>query len=291
MTTVNPFDVIATDLDGTFLDDDKQVPDLNAHAVRMAAGRGIPTIYASGRPTRWFGVLDVVADTHGWAVAANGALTLDLATRSVVHARTIPRGLAADVTHEIRRLLPDAGFAVEYLTQWGADPGYRTRAERPDINAPLADLLQRAPMVKLLILDPTTATEELAAAVQQIVGDRLTVTFSHVSAAGMLEISAAGVSKALALQELLDDLGLDASRMIAFGDMPNDLAMLELAGRGFTMLRGHSSLVSAGYQLAGDNNDAAVGRTILRLLGDPGETPLSRPNDGPDAGGPKAPID
>lgn len=265
---MNPFDLIATDLDGTFLDDEKQVPVLNAHAVRVAAERGIPTIYASGRPARWFDVLDAVADTHGWAVGANGAITMDLSTRSVVHARTISPGLVAEVAAEIGRVLPDAGFAVEYLDQWGADPGYRTRAERPDVSAPLSELLQRAPMVKLLVLDLTTPTEELAAAVHQITGDRLTVTFSHVSAAGMLEISAAGVSKALALQELLDDLGVDAARMIAFGDMPNDLAMLELAGQGFTMLRAHSSLLAAGYELAGDNNEAAVGRTILRLLGE-----------------------
>lgn len=264
---VNPFDVIATDLDGTFLADDQLVPELNAHAVRVAAGRGIPTIYASGRPARWFHVLDDLADTHGWAVAANGALTLDLSSRSVVHARTISPAVAGEVAAEIRRALPDAGFAVEYLRQWGADPGYRTHAERPHFNAPLAELLRREPVVKLLVVDPGTPTDELAAVVHQITGDRLTVTFSHVSSVGMLEISAAGVSKALALRELLDDLGLATSRMIAFGDMPNDIAMLELAGQGFSMSRAHVSL--AGYRMAGDNNDAGVGRTILRLLGEP----------------------
>ena len=104
--------------------------------------------------------------------------------------------------------------------------------------------------------------------VGELIAERLTVTFSHVSQAGMLELSAAGVSKALALAELLDDLGLAASRMIAFGDMPNDLAMLSLAGQGFTMSRAHPSVSAAGYPATGDNNDAGVGRTILQLLGE-----------------------
>lgn len=265
---MNPFDVIATDLDGTFLTDDKQVPAINAQAVRAAAARGVHTIYASGRPARWFDVLDPLADTHGYAVAANGAITLDLASSEVLHARTMSPQLTTEISHEIRRLLPNAGFAVEYLAQWGADARYLGR-EEPPLRASLPELLDRQPMIKLLVLDPTTPTDELAAIVQELTGDRLTVTFSHVSAAGMLEISAAGVSKALALGELLDDLGLDASRMIAFGDMPNDTAMLELAGQGYTMDRAHSSLHAAGYPLAGDNNDAGVGRTILRLLGLP----------------------
>lgn len=267
MANMNPFDVIATDLDGTFLNDEKQVPELNAHAVRVAAGRGIPTIYASGRPTRWFGVLDELTDTHGWAVAANGALTLDLSSGSVVHARTMAPRLTREVAEEIRNVLPHAGFAVEYLSHWGADPGYQQHAEKPHLNASLSELLRREPVIKLIVVDPTTPTDELAAVAHEIVGTRLTVTFSHVSRAGMLEISAAGVSKALALSELLDDLGLATSRMIAFGDMPNDIAMLEMAGHGFAMSRAHASL--AGYQMAGDNNDAGVGRTILRLLGEP----------------------
>lgn len=265
---MNPFDVIATDLDGTFLTDDHRVPQINAHAVRVAARRGIPTIYASGRPVRWFGVLDELAETHGWAVAANGAVTLDLATRRVVHARAMSAALIAEVTQEIRRMLPSAGFAVEYLGAWGAEPHFLQHSEVPHLQAPMIELLARGPVVKLLVVDPATPTEDLAAAVGELIAERLTVTFSHVSQAGMLELSAAGVSKALALAELLDDLGLAASRMIAFGDMPNDLAMLSLAGQGFTMSRAHPSVSAAGYPATGDNNDAGVGRTILQLLGE-----------------------
>ncbi len=265
---MNPFDVIATDLDGTFLTDDKQVPELNARAVRVAAARGIPTIYASGRPVRWFGVLDALAETHGWAVAANGAVTVDLFNRRVVHARTMDPALVAEVAAEIRRALPTAGFAVEYLREWGAEPHY-LHPDRGQLQAPVAELLEREPVVKFLVVDPATPTDELAAVVAELTDERLTVTFSHVSPAGMLELSAAGVSKALALAELLDDLAVPASRLVAFGDMPNDLPMLGLAGQGYVMPRSHPSVIAAGYPVVGDNNDAGVGRMILRLLGEP----------------------
>ena len=122
--------------------------------------------------------------------------------------------------------------------------------------------------MKLLVVDPLTDTEQLAVIVSAIVGERATVTFSHVAAAGMLELSAPGVNKAGALRELLADLGLVASQLIAFGDMPNDLEMLALAGQGFVMNDCHPSLRAAGFRLAGDNSSGGVGRTILRLLGE-----------------------
>lgn len=264
-----PFDLIATDLDGTFLDDTQQVPELNARAVRRAAELGIETVYATGRPARWLHVVQHLSDTHGWAVAANGAVTLDLTSDRVVHARTLPDS-TPEVAAEIGERLPNAYFAVEFISSWGAEPAYepRSAAHVPTHRGSVADLLSLEPAIKLLVIDPTTPTDALNEVVCQIVDDRLEVTFSFVSDVGMLEISAPGVSKALALTELLVDLQISPSRMIAFGDMPNDLAMLALAGQGYAVGRAHASVLAAGHPIAGDNNSGAVGQTILRLLGD-----------------------
>ncbi|GAA2178650.1 Cof-type HAD-IIB family hydrolase [Brooklawnia cerclae] len=264
---MRPFDIIATDLDGTFLTDDKRVLEANARAIRTASRQGIATVFATGRPARWLGPLRELSDVHPWAIASNGAVTMELETGRVLHARPLSPDVASRVGEEVREALPEALFAVEYASQWAAETGYPPRGdEDPAHRGTLESLLDHDAVVKLLVLGPTTPTEDLADLVAPIVGDRLTVTFSYVAEAGMLELSAPGVSKALALTELLTDLGIEPGRMVAFGDMPNDLAMLELAGRGFAMSAAHDSLRRAGYEIAGDNNDAAVGRTILRLL-------------------------
>ncbi len=197
-------------------------------------------------------------------------MTLDLATGELLHARTIDPQVAVEVAREVREVLPNTVCAMEYRWQWAAEHGYPPRldGERATYVGELDELFAREPVVKLLILDPTTPTDLLAATVTPIVNDRLTTTFSYVSPTGMLELSAPGVSKALALTELLADLGIEADRLIAFGDMPNDLAMLSLAGQGFTMSRAHPSVSAAGYPATGDNNNAGVGRTILQLLGE-----------------------
>ena len=45
--------LIATDLDGTFLDPNGEVSPVNASAVLRAAELGVPFVVATGRPSRW----------------------------------------------------------------------------------------------------------------------------------------------------------------------------------------------------------------------------------------------
>jgi hydroxymethylpyrimidine pyrophosphatase-like HAD family hydrolase len=49
--------------------------------------------------------------------------------------------------------------------------------------------------------------------------------------------------------------------------MPNDLAMLTWAGRGFVVANGHGTLLSAGFTVVPANDEDGVGRTVLHLLG------------------------
>ena len=57
-----------------------------------------------------------------------------------------------------------------------------------------------------------------------------------------MEISAPGVTKGSALIELATELGVDATDVIAFGDMPNDLPMLTWAGHSYAMANGHPAV-------------------------------------------------
>lgn len=68
----------------------------------------------------------------------------------------------------------------------------------------------------------------LGAAAREIAGAAAAVA---ISGEWVVEISAAGVNKAAALEELATNLGVEPFEVVAFGDYPNDLPMLEWAGR------------------------------------------------------------
>jgi len=53
---------------------------------------------------------------------------------------------------------------------------------------------------------------------------------------------------------------------MAFGDAPNDLAMLRWAGRGVAVANAHPDVLQAVDVVAPSNQDDGVARTLERLL-------------------------
>ena len=56
--------------------------------------------------------------------------------------------------------------------------------------------------------------------------------------------------------------------MLAFGDMPNDLAMLRWAGRAVAVANAHPDVVAAADEVTASNDEAGVARVLERLLAD-----------------------
>ena len=91
------------------------------------------------------------------------------------------------------------------------------------------------------------------------------VTYSS-SEDALLEISAAGVSKASALAAVCSARGIAAEEVIAFGDMPNDLPMLTWAGRGVAVANAHPEVLAAADEITAGNDECGVAQVLERLL-------------------------
>ena len=89
-----------------------------------------------------------------------------------------------------------------------------------------------AGIAKALYIGETADLAAVAANLQREFGDALYVTYSL---ADCLEVMTSNVSKGRALKVVLDRLGVDAARCVAFGDNMNDIDMLETAGHPFMM--------------------------------------------------------
>lgn len=270
--------LIATDLDGTLLDPAGRIADADAHAIHAAAAAGVVVVVATGRPLRWLGCLAPIAAADPLVVASNGAAVYDLHADRVVTSHPLHRDLVADLADELRVRLPGLRFALEEGRVFRSEPDWQ--AHTPDPTVTLADeetvtvrdtwpdLLQGAgDIVKFLAVHDDADPDELLAAAHAIVGDRAVVTHSVTRGRrALLEVSAPGISKAATIAALAHERRITAAQVAAFGDMPNDLAMLEYAGRPFVMANGHPSL-RARFPVIGSNAHAGVGAQIRRLLG------------------------
>lgn len=268
--------LFASDLDGTFLDAQSEVSPLNARAVRIAAEQGVRTVFATGRPVRWLDPLEALADADPIVIASNGAVVWDPHARQALHSQPIDPATALEVAADVRSLVPDVMFATEYGLDWGVEDGYVPAPRHARLHPPrqghLEDLVQR-PFVKLMVVSDSLPSDALAEVTAATIAERLTVTWSMTGERGMLEVSAPGVTKGVALTRVCADLGIGLDDVAAFGDMPNDLDLLRTVGLPFAMADAHPLLLAEGFPSAGAHTDSGVGRTMLTLLGAPEPTP------------------
>lgn len=258
--------LIATDLDGTFYGAHAAPHQGNLVAARRAMEEGVVFVVATGRARRSLDELSGIADLDPMVISSNGAAVgpLNAAEPDVIHPVSPDAVLA--FAQAIGAEL-EVSYAVEYLHHRGIEAGYTAEHSKGKIyRAPLAELLTGGPILKVIARTHNADTHRFAPLAAAAAGDQLHTTFSWYDACGTVELTAPGVNKGSALKELLHNLGIDPDRAVAFGDMPNDLEMLELVGRGYVMAEADPDLLDRGFIRIGRHEDGAVGAKILELL-------------------------
>jgi Cof subfamily protein (haloacid dehalogenase superfamily) len=263
--------LIATDVDGTLLDENEEVTPRTRAAVRAAVAAGTEFVLATGRPPRW---IAPVVDALGFApmaVCANGAVVYDSATDRILSARTLSAEVLVELAEVATRIIPGAGLAVERVGRSAHDaatpgflssPGYEHAWLNPDnTEVSLEDVLS-APAVKLLIRKADARSSDMAAALAPHVGLHGDLTYSTNN--GLIEVVPLGISKATGVDEVAAPLGIAAGDVVAFGDMPNDIPMLLWAGLGVAMGNAHPEAKAAADEVTTPNSDDGLARVLER---------------------------
>jgi hydroxymethylpyrimidine pyrophosphatase-like HAD family hydrolase len=252
--------LILVDLDGTLVGSDGLVSDRNANALHRATAAGSRVVIATGRPAR---ILLPLRASLGSSLALcyNGAIVLDLATAEVIESHVLDGAIFRDAVDRVRAAGRRFVVGVEGMPDVGirAEPGFR---EGYDI--PRGDMaaLSSSGVVKGLIRAQPDEFEAVWDAFSEGFPDTLEVTRSGVD--GLIEISAAGVSKGGVIDGLAREWGIDPSEAIAFGDMPNDLAMFRWAGWSVAMGNAEPEVKLAASEVGAHHNEDAVAQVLER---------------------------
>jgi Cof subfamily protein (haloacid dehalogenase superfamily) len=257
--------LVATDLDGTLLHTDGTVTDRTRAALRAVEALGVTVVFVTGRPVRWMLELWQDVGEHGLAICSNGGIVYDVPARAVRIARPIPAEVGLEVAELLRAAVPGTTFAVETGAGFGREPEFMERSAVPDVAVgPLPELIGDD-TVKMLARHEEMEPEAFWAETERVVGHLVTTTWSSLGA--LVEISAAGVTKASTLALLCEELGVQPHEVVAFGDMPNDLAMLEWAGSSYAMANAHPSVRALADGTAPANRDDGVAAVLEELFG------------------------
>jgi Cof subfamily protein (haloacid dehalogenase superfamily) len=264
---VLPFRLVASDIDGTLIHTDGT---LSPRTVDVLSSLPIPTVLVTGRPVRWLRQLyDQMPDPLP-AICANGAVVYDPKTDEILRAAPLSVDLLLDVTKRLREAVPDIALAVEvedgrsfwYEEAWPV----RGQGEHDTVRVlATPEELTSVPAVKLLARSASRAPDDFYELVGRTLG--ATAEATHSSSSALVEISAAGVTKAAGLAWLCSREGIDASEVIAFGDMPNDVPMLTWAGWSVAMANAHPAVREVADEMTLTNDEDGVAVFLEKLFG------------------------
>jgi Cof subfamily protein (haloacid dehalogenase superfamily) len=222
----------------------------------------------TGRPPRWLGPIAELLGNRGTANAANGALVVDLQSWEVLHSTHLDLATARTVIERLRAAFPTATFGVErpdgFAHERGYPRGIRSSEHMPQVAyADTLDELLVTPPVKILARVADVDIDTAAAQAIELLDGSASVYFSG---ADLLEVAAADVSKAAALERIAGAWGIAADAVIAFGDMPNDISMLAWAGHAVAVANAHPTVHAVADTITASNDDDGVAQVLERLL-------------------------
>lgn len=253
--------LVALDIDGTLVDSESKVPSGTVPTLDLVRAAGHEIVLASGRSLA--GLLPIAVRlglTDGWAVGSNGALTVRLdetvpSGYDIVDGRTFGPG---PVIRRALDLVPVVQVAVEAVG-WG----WRTSTsfEPGKLNGQ-----QKTTLLGDLMSQPATRVVLAAPGIRRYT-DALHATGVTVTPMGpdWLDVTARGVDKAVALDEIREHLHIPAEHTVAVGDGANDLTMLTWAGRSIAMGHAPAIVRSAANETTGTIAESGA-LPVLRSL-------------------------
>ena len=261
--------LIALDVDGTLVDHEGQMSDEVRAAASAVVDAGHEVVIATGRSLgATLPIIEKIGLTRGHAVCSNGGVTLRIDVDEFEDGYEIVNRVVFDPRSALlalRKSLPTAKFALEddhgrfLSTERFQDASFGAEAESVDFERMLD-----ARAVRVVVFSTDSTAEEFGEAVESI--GLHGVTYS-VGWTAWLDIAAAGVTKASALELVRRRLGIDPSETVAIGDGRNDIEMLSWAARGVAMGQAPEEVLAAASEVTAsvyDDGAAKVLRSLAR---------------------------
>ncbi len=267
--------ILFLDLDGTLLNDAKEITDGNRRALEAALAQGHRVVVATGRPLisameqnkrlglTWPGC---------YIIAYNGGAVYDVYNGEVIFRKTLPRASALKAidlanrhgihiqTYDDTHVLVEPHCDKEEIRQYCGVIGMEYRVVEDHHKT----LTWDPPKALAISLRGQSAMEALQAEMRQTLGQELDCFFSSKF---YMEIVPKDMNKGNAVRSLCKQLGIDIAQSIAIGDEANDISMIQAAGLGVCMANGIDALKAvAGYVTIRDNNHDGVAEVVEKFM-------------------------
>lgn len=265
------YKIIAIDLDGTLLNKEKKISELNKKAIKDAQTAGIKVVIATGRPYQGIGHLIKelnLENTDNYVICFNGGLIYHLLTNEIVYSSSITGKDLKELYKESLRLNVNIHAFRQNQELITPKMSIHTQSEATlnNLDVTIVDFNNIGDdelFIKGMLIDPKEILDEVIPKVDKYWHENFSVVRS---APVYLEFCNLGAQKGVALQALAKILNVDMSTTVSFGDAGNDYSMIKMAGLGIVMENGMDYVKAIADKITLSNEDSGVAYGINNFV-------------------------
>ena len=268
--------MIGLDLDGTLLNEKKELLPYTKEVLRRALDKGVVVLIATGRP--WMGIPEELRTFPGmrYALTSNGARILDIREGTVLIEQLLSRESAKKALEICGKY--DTLQEVYYDGQGYASADKMAHVEKYHHNPNMWEYLRttRIPVQDIfrLVDEEERELDKVQALFadmneRRLAWDELSRVdgLELVGSLGYnIEVNAAGVNKGTGLVELGKLLGIKREEIMACGDGDNDAVMLREVGFGVAMANAEDQVKAAADYITDSNDNEGAAKAIEKFV-------------------------
>lgn len=265
--------LIAVDMDGTLLNNEKHIAEAQREALKKAASAGIKVVLCTGRPL--FGVLPLykeldLSSNEGYAILNNGCeirktenwtlvRSFELTGKEIFYLHSLVKDYDIDFT-----LSDDKHYFCV-----GKKPNKYTVRDGELVYVPITEItLEEAMSGKYRMFKAMYVgdMDELTKFQENLPADINKFYSICRSQKIILEAMPVGADKGQTLKFLVEQLGIERSEVMAIGDGNNDVEMLKYAGIGVAMANGTEAAKNSAKYITDTNENDGVAKAIYKYI-------------------------
>ena len=258
--------LIATDLDGTLLNNEHKISDYNKKVISAVNEKGIKVILSTGRPTaaatKFLDDLNIETDM----ISFNGAMITDR-NGNILYENNLESSIGKELIEIAKKYkIYYQGFLGE---RWNLSDA---KSKWLDFYISIAkinnyivgfDNIKDFSFSKFMFIGENEILKEIAEELDKKLKDKVYYAFSRPV---YLEVHSPKVSKANALCFLLNKYDIKKENVMAFGDNNNDIEMLEIAGISVAVDNAENALKEKAKYITKSNIENGVGYFINKYF-------------------------
>lgn len=264
--------LIAIDLDGTLINDNKELSEENLKALHYAHEKGIKIVICTGRPylATDYLISDIgLKSEDDYMIIFNGAQVRRTSDAKVMVENTLSMSDMENWYQETQALnLPLNVVDQEWVYEPESYPAgiistYTTLTQAPSRVHDFSLFPRNHQFFKFVINVEESYLKKQMDKIDPALLEDYSISLSHPF---QLEVMKKGVDKGNTLRQLGDKLGIELKEMMTLGDQLNDESMIKMAGLGIAMENAVPEIKALADYITASNNDDGVAKAIYHFI-------------------------